>query len=175
MSLPATREVTIRLDAGDATDGTGTGASMDVDSAGEEGQVTHRSEPQPARKQERNMTESPDVAAAAHGAEEGGATHSNSGVLETGGFGFNDGVGLSSRDEAQVPSLFCAALEFSQVGPFQSGASVLWCRKNAQVAGCTHGCSLLCGPCAELFTADLGGMSMLLRRWRLSQSHPTRW
>ncbi|CAL8471371.1 g10913 [Coccomyxa elongata] len=87
---------------GDATDGTGTGASMDVDSAGDEGQATHRGDPQPARKQEHNMTESPDVVAAAQGAEEGGATHSNSGVLETGGFGFNNGVGLSSRDEAQA-------------------------------------------------------------------------
>ncbi|BDA46751.1 hypothetical protein COCOBI_09-2040 [Coccomyxa sp. Obi] len=87
---------------GDATDGTGTGASMDVDSAGEEGQATHRSALQPSRKHERNMTASPDIAAAAQGAEEGGATHSNSGVLETGGFGFNDGVGLSSRDEAQA-------------------------------------------------------------------------
>lgn len=78
---------------------------MDLDSAGEEDQATHRSDPQPARKQERNMTASPDIAAAAQGAEEGGATHSNSGVLETGGFGFHDAVGLSSRDEAQVPFL----------------------------------------------------------------------
>ncbi len=86
---------------------------MDVDSAGEEGQATHRGDPQPARKQQRHTTESPDVVAAAQGAEEGGATHSNSGVLETGGFGFNDGVGLSSRDEAQVSSSSAKLFDFS--------------------------------------------------------------
>jgi hypothetical protein len=93
--------------AGEVTDGTGTGASMDLDSAAEEEQATHMEEeqqrPKSGRKRKRAAAAAADGgAAAAQDGEEGGATHSNSGVPDTGGFGFNDGVGLSSRDEAQV-------------------------------------------------------------------------
>ncbi|KAK9919158.1 hypothetical protein WJX75_009791 [Coccomyxa subellipsoidea] len=93
---------------GEVTDGTGTGASMDLDSAAEEEQATHMEEeqqrPKSGRKRKRAAAAAADGgAAAAQDGEEGGATHSNSGVPDTGGFGFNDGVGLSSRDEAQAP------------------------------------------------------------------------
>lgn len=47
-------------------------------------------------------------AAAAAEQEEGGATHSNSGgVQEIGGVSFNEAVGLSSKDEAQVAVCAC--------------------------------------------------------------------
>ena len=99
-------EVNMEVVAGEVTDGTGTGASMDLDSAAEEEQGTHVDEhkrAKPGRKRKRAVAAAADGdAAAAQGGEEGGATHSNSGVPDNGGFGFNDGIGLSSRDEAQV-------------------------------------------------------------------------
>lgn len=78
---------------------------MDVDSGAEEEQATHlreRQRPQPARQRKHDTAAVPGSGAVAQGAEEGGATHSNSGVPDVGGSGFHDGLGMSSRDEAQV-------------------------------------------------------------------------
>lgn len=86
---------------------------MDLDSAAEDEQETHKSphedvpdqqqqRPQQRRKRMRAAAPAAETPAALQGGEDGGATHSNSGVPDTGGFGFNDGVGLSSKDEAQV-------------------------------------------------------------------------